>query len=232
MSAARTDASAARRARIVRLAGLYAVTPDVVDTALLSLKVAAAIAGGAAALQYRNKSADAALRHDQARAIARLPARARTLFIVNDDAALAAVVDADGVHVGADDADIETARELVGPDRLIGVSCYGALERAYAAVEAGADYVAFGSFFESATKPAAQRADVGVLRRARSLAVPVVAIGGITASNAPLLVDAGATAVAVVSDVFASDDSAAITRASAAIARAFASESSLQSRFR
>jgi len=136
------------------------------------------------------------------------------------------------VHVGADDADIETARELVGPDRLIGVSCYGTLERAYAAVEAGADYVAFGSFFESATKPAAQRADVGVLRRARSLAVPVVAIGGITASNAPLLIDAGATAVAVISDVFASDDSAAITRASAAIARAFATESSLQSRSR
>jgi thiamine-phosphate pyrophosphorylase len=232
MSAARTDASAGRRARAARLAGLYAVTPDIADTALLTRKVAAAIAGGAAAVQYRNKSADAALRCDQARAIAQLPSRARTLFIVNDDAALAAAVDADGVHVGADDADIATARSFVGPDRIVGVSCYGDIERAYAAVEAGADYVAFGSFFASATKPDAQRADIAVLRRAQSLAVPVVAIGGITASHAPLLIDAGVTAVAVISDVFGSDDCAAIARASAGIARAFATEPSLQSRSR
>src|SRR6185295_7239707 len=95
MSAVRTEASAARRARIARLGGLYAVTPDIGDTALLTRKVAAAIAGGAAAVQYRNKLADSVLRRDQARAIARLPVRARTLFIVNDDAALAADVDAD-----------------------------------------------------------------------------------------------------------------------------------------
>jgi len=230
MSAVRTEASAARRARIARLGGLYAVTPDIGDTALLTRKVAAAIAGGAAAVQYRNKLADSVLRHDQARAIARLPARARTLFIVNDDAALAAAVDADGVHIGADDADIATARALVGTDRIVGVSCYGDIEGANAAVEAGADYVAFGSFFASATKPAAQRADIGVLRRARLLGVPVVAIGGITASNASLLIDAGAAAVAVISDVFASDDPAAITRAAAAIGRIFATEPSHQSR--
>jgi thiamine-phosphate pyrophosphorylase len=230
MSAVRTEASAARRARIARLGGLYAVTPDTGDTALLTRKVAAAIAGGAAALQYRNKLADIVLRRDQARAIARLPARTRTLFIVNDDAALAADIDADGVHIGADDADVATARALVGTDRIVGVSCYGDIERAHAAVEAGADYVAFGSFFASATKPEAQWADISVLRRARLLGVPVVAIGGITASNAPLLIDAGAAAVAVISDVFASDDSAAITRAAGAIGRIFAAESSLQSR--
>ena len=230
MSAVRTEASAARRARIARLSGLYAVTPDIGDTALLTRKVAAAIAGGAAAVQYRNKLADSVLRRDQARAIARLPARARTLLIVNDDAALAAAVDADGVHIGADDADIATARALVGTDRIVGVSCYGDIERANAAVEAGADYVAFGSFFASATKPAAQRADIGVLRRARLLGVPVVAIGGITASNASLLIDAGAAAVAVISDVFASDNPAAITRAAAAIGRIFATEPSHQSR--
>jgi len=230
MSAVRTEASAARRARIARLSGLYAVTPDIGDTALLTRKVAAAIAGGAAAVQYRNKLADGVLRRDQARAIARLPVRARTVFIVNDDAALAAAVDADGVHIGADDADIATARALVGTDRIVGVSCYGDIEGANAAVEAGADYVAFGSFFASATKPAAQRADIGVLRRARLLGVPVVAIGGITASNASLLIDAGAAAVAVISDVFASDDPAAITRAAAAIGRIFAAEPSHQSR--
>src|SRR5690349_596284 len=182
MSAARTDVTAARKARIARLAGLYAVTPDIANTALLARNVEAAIAGGAAAIQYRNKRADSALRHEQAHAIARLPARTRTLLIVNDDAALAA------------------------------------------AVAAGADYVAFGSFFASATKPAARRASIDVLRRAVVLGVPVVAIGGITSSNASSLIDAGATAVAVITDVFASSDPASITRAAAAIVRACTTE--------
>jgi len=224
MSAARTDVTAARKARIARLAGLYAVTPDIGDTALLARNVEAAIAGGAAAIQYRNKRADSALRHEQAHAIARLPARTRTLLIVNDDAALAAAVNADGVHVGEDDGAIATARALVGNDRLVGASCYGDIERAYAAVDAGVDYVAFGSFFDSATKPAARRASIDVLRRAALLAVPVVAIGGIKSSNASSLIDAGATAVAVITDVFASGDPASITRAAAAIVRACTTE--------
>ena len=221
MSAGRTEPSAARRARRARLGGLYAVTPDSADTALLARNVAAAIAGGAAAIQYRNKLADDALRRAQAFAIARLPQRANALYIVNDDAALAAEVDADGVHVGEDDVDVAGARAAVGADRLIGVSCYDDLDRARAAVAAGADYIAFGSFFASSTKPAARRADVALLGGARALGVPVVAIGGISAANAQPLVDAGATAVAVIADVFAHDDTAAITRAAAAIASRF-----------
>lgn len=194
------------------------MTPDIVDTATLVRKVAAALGGGAAIVQYRNKTADAALRLRQARALAALVAGRGALFVVNDDADIAAAVDADGVHVGEDDATIGNARAIIGSDRLVGVSCYGTFARAPAAVAAGADYIAFGSFHPSSTKPGARRADMGLLARARSLGVPVVAIGGITASNAQALFDAGADAVAVIADVFAHDDPADVERAAAAIA--------------
>ena len=120
------------------------------------------------------------MKRAQAFALARVHALRGGLLIVNDDAALAAEVGADGVHVGEDDASIIAARELVGPDRLVGVSCYDDLERARAAVAAGADYVAFGSFFPSTVKPDARRAELELLGAARALDVPVVAIGGIT----------------------------------------------------
>jgi len=222
MSAAATDAapraagSARARQRAGRLAGLYAVTPDLADTALLVARVEAALAGGASAIQYRNKGADAALRRAQAAALARVHAARGGLLIVNDDAALAAAVGADGVHIGADDGDVAAARALVGPDRLVGVSCYDDFAVAEAAVAAGADYVAFGSFFASSVKPEARRADVALLARARGLGVPVVAIGGITAGNAPDLVRAGADAVAVITAVFGAGDVAAAARAIAA----------------
>ena len=211
MSAVRTEASAARRARIARLGGLYAVTPDIGDTALLTRKVAAAIAGGAAAVQYRNKLADSVLRRDQARAIARLPVRARTVFIVNDDAALAAAVDADGVHIGADDADVATARALVGTDRIVGVSCYGDIERANAAVEAGADYVAFGAFFPSETKASEHRPELELLEWwQQMMELPCVAIGGITPANCTPLVEAGADFLAVSNAVWGGDEAEAV----------------------
>ena len=204
-------------ARAAGIAGLYAVTPDTADTSLLVRKVDAVIRGGATVVQYRNKRADAALRHAQASALARLPAMRDAWFIVNDDAAVAAAVGADGVHVGEGDAAISAARAIVGPDRLIGISCYDDFSRARIAVAAGADYVAFGSFFASTTKPAARRADHRLLASARTLGVPVVAIGGITAANARMLFEAGADAVAVIADVFAHDSDEAIVRAAAAI---------------
>ncbi len=222
MPVAATDgAPALRRARARRLCGLYALTPDLDDTALLVAKVTAALEGGACAVQYRHKSASDALRRTQAQALARLHAARGAIYIVNDDPALAAAVGADGVHLGADDASIAAARELIGEDRLIGVSCYGDLARARDAVAHGADYVAFGSFFPSSTKPGARRADVALLPAARVLGVPVVAIGGIDAANAPTLIDAGADAVAVISDVFAHDDLPVIRAAAAAIAGCF-----------
>jgi len=220
MPEGRTDAP--RRARVARLAGLYALTPDLDDTAVLTAKVAAALAGGASAIQYRNKSAPDALRREQARALARLCAVRGALFIVNDDVDIAREVDADGVHIGEDDGGIARARAMLGPDRLIGVSCYNEWDRAQPAIDAGADYVAFGSFFASATKPAARRADPALLVRAASLPVPVVAIGGITSANATTLIDAGVAAVAVIGDVFAHDELSEIERAAAAIAALFA----------
>ena len=210
-----------RASRVARVAGLYAVTPEIADTTVLVRSVTAAIDGGAAVVQYRNKSVDAATARAQALALCRIASARGVLFIVNDDARLAADVDADGVHIGSDDGSVAPTRDIVGPHRLIGVSCYDDYERARAAVAAGADYVAFGSFFASPTKPTARRADRELLACAATLGVPVVAIGGITSVNARGLIDAGADAVAVIADVFAHDESAAITRAAAAIASLF-----------
>ncbi|MHB8496361.1 MAG: thiamine phosphate synthase, partial [Casimicrobiaceae bacterium] len=112
-----------------------------------------------------------------ARVLAGLCAPRGALFIVNDAVGIAREVGADGVHIGEDDDSIARARAMLGPDRLIGVSCYDEWERARSAIDAGADYVAFGSFFASATKPEARRADPSLLARAASLRVPVVAIG-------------------------------------------------------
>jgi thiamine-phosphate pyrophosphorylase len=125
------------------------------------------------------------------------------------------------VHIGHEDASIAAARELLGPERLVGVSCYGDLARAREAVAQGADYVAFGSFFPSATKPHAQRADPALLRDARMLGVPLVAIGGIGAHNVGSLIDAGADAVAVISDVFDRVQPEDVRNAAEAIARQF-----------
>ncbi|HXR56701.1 MAG TPA: thiamine phosphate synthase [Casimicrobiaceae bacterium] len=208
-------------ARSARVAGLYAVTPDERDTAVLVAKIVAAVDGGATIVQYRNKTLDPRTRRAQAQALASTKAIRRALFIVNDDAILARDLDADGVHLGEDDGDVAKARACIGRDRIIGVSCYDDVDRAHAAVAAGADYVAFGSFFTSTIKPGARRASVDLLAQARALGVRVVAIGGITAANASALIDAGADAVAVISDVFAHDDPAEVQRAAAAIARQF-----------
>lgn len=217
MSAAATE-RAARRARI---AGLYAVTPDATDTARLGAQVAAAIDGGARVVQYRNKTATAGRRAEQAAALARICAARGALFIVNDDADLAAAVAADGVHLGEDDGDIAAVRARVGESLLVGVSCYDDARRARDLAAAGADYVAFGSFFPSQVKPGARRAGPALLTQARALGLPVVAIGGITADNARSLVAAGADAVAVISAVFAPGEPAAITAAARRLADCF-----------
>lgn len=203
-----------------RVRGLYAVTPDVEDSERLAAFVTAAIDGGASVIQYRNKHASAALRRQQAVALA-AACRGRALYIVNDDPALALSVGADGVHVGENDAALAEARAVLGPAAFVGVSCYDSFERAQRAVAEGADYVAFGSFFLSAVKPGARRAQLALLDAARRLPVPVVAIGGITSANAAVLAAAGAAAIAVISDLFSHDDAAAVTRAARALVAAF-----------
>jgi len=188
----------------VKVKGLYAITdPLLLPADRLVRAVDDAITGGARIIQYRDKHADP----KTAAVLAGLCRSRGVLFLVNDDPALAARVDADGVHLGQDDPDLATARALLGTDRIIGISCYNELDRARAAVRSGADYVAFGSFFPSAIKPRAVRAEPELLRAARAeLAVPIVAIGGITPDNGAQLVEAGADALAVINAVFGAHD--------------------------
>jgi len=185
--------------------GLYALTPDLTDTHALTWKVRAALAGGASTIQYRNKPGSAALRLEQAASLRAICMGAP--LIINDDVELAATIDADGVHLGRDDAGVAVARARLGKRALIGVSCYDSLERAQAAIDAGADYIAFGSFFGSRVKPDAVRAVPSLLSEAkRRWRVAVVAIGGITPDNAAPLLSAGADALAVISALFDTDD--------------------------
>jgi thiamine-phosphate pyrophosphorylase len=187
--------------------GVYALTPDSLNTEDLLLRVRQAMKGGVQVLQYRNKVADAVLRLAQAQALRALTQMYGVTFIVNDDAQLAATVDADGVHLGAADGEVHKARDILGTNKLIGVSCYNRLQLARDAVGAGADYVAFGVFYTSTVKPEAVVAKPELLRDARAeLSVPIVAIGGITAENGAVLVQAGANALAVISAVFDATD--------------------------
>lgn len=199
--------------------GLYAITPDCLDTSDLLRRARLALAGGAGVLQYRNKAADSALKLEQAAALCNLAHEFAVPFIVNDDAHLAAQVDADGVHLGAMDGSLDAARAVLGKHRMIGISCYNRLPLAQKAVEAGADYVAFGAFFPSGTKPAAVTANAELLRQARAgLTVPLVAIGGINTQNGASLVCAGADALAVISALF---DAVDITTAAQEFSRLF-----------
>ncbi len=200
--------------------GLYAVTPDTADTVALLGKVEAALDGGARLLQYRNKTADAALRLAQARALAALCRRYRVPLIVNDYVDLALAVDAEGLHLGGEDGSVADARRRLGPHKLLGVSCYRRIENALDAARLGANHVAFGGFFPSRVKPGAAGAPLSILGEAkRRLALPVVAIGGITVDNAPELIAAGADSVAVITALFdAPDVRAAAQRFSALFA--------------
>jgi thiamine-phosphate pyrophosphorylase len=201
-----------------RISGLYAVTPETADSGALFARVSAALAGGARLVQYRNKSTDRELRREQASGLRQLCRTHGALLIVNDDAALALAVHADGVHLGRDDLPLAQARIQLGPDPLIGVSCYDSLPRALEAQKLGADYVAFGSFHASAVKPQAVRAPIELLYQARAaLHVPVVAIGGIDQDNARVLIESGAHALAVITALFDAPDTAAAARCFAAL---------------
>lgn len=173
----------------------------------LTIAVEQAILGGARLVQYRDKSSDSARRLAQAYALNTLCQRYQIPLIINDDVELAFQTGAAGVHIGREDPAFSTARTRLGKTAIIGVSCYDRLTMALDAERAGADYVAFGAFFPSPTKPTEVHAPLGLLREARTrLQIPIVAIGGITIDNAPLLLEAGADALAVVSAVFAQPD--------------------------
>lgn len=190
-----------------RIHGLYAITPEIADIAELSRLARLALQGGARMLQYRNKTAAAGLRMQHAQALCDLAREFGSTFIVNDDAQLAAQVDADGVHLGGEDGSVAAARALLGNEKIVGVSCYNRPALALEAVRQGADYVAFGAFFPSSVKPGAVKADAQLLRAVRGeLEVPIVAIGGITAQNGAALVEAGADVLAVITALWNAPD--------------------------
>lgn len=195
------------------ISGLYLVTPDCDDTALLCAQVSQALQGGVSLVQYRHKTASDALRLEQATALLAICRQAHIPLLINDHVTLAAELDADGVHVGQHDSAIAAARAVLGPQKIIGASCYNRFELAEQAQAAGADYVAFGACYPSSTKPNAPRASAALFTQAKQLlAVPVVGIGGITLDNARPLVEAGADALAVITDIFQAADIAARCR--------------------
>ena len=192
-----------------RLHGLYVITDSqlLADDDALLLGVEAAIAGGASVVQYRDKSADQAKRLRQSRALLNLCRKHGVPLLINDDVALAVEIGADGVHLGLDDATLFEARERLGKQAIIGVSCYNQLALAQQAEQGGADYVAFGRFFSSNTKPNAVQASRELLLEAKQqIGVPIVAIGGITPENGGPLVATQADMLAVIHGVFAQAD--------------------------
>jgi len=200
------------------MTGLYAITPDLCDSTALLRMVEAALKGGARALQYRNKVADPALRLEQARGLAQLCRTYRVPLIINDHLDLALEVDAEGLHIGAEDGSIAEARRRLGPDKILGVTCYRKIENALEAARMGASHVAFGGFFPSGVKGGTGGAPMSILGEAkRRTGLPVVAIGGITVDNAPQLIAAGADCVAVITAVFGAADIEAAARQFSAI---------------
>jgi thiamine-phosphate pyrophosphorylase len=199
--------------------GLYAVTPDERDTELLCKQVEAALQGGAALVQYRNKAADATLRLRQASALLALCRSYKVPLVINDHLDLCAQIDADGLHLGVTDCNLGAARRLLGDDKIIGASCYNQLDLAIKAEQAGASYVAFGACFGSDTKPNATHAPLSLFTEAKQkITIPLVAIGGITLENAPQVIASGASAIAIVSALFSTAD---ITQASQQFAQLF-----------
>jgi len=192
------------------LRGLYAITPEHADGARLLSEVEAALVGGCRIVQHRDKTSAMPERVARARALRELTRRHGARLLINDDIALAFLVEADGVHLGKDDGNLMAARALLGPNRILGASCYADFAAAQAAAAAGVDYVAFGAVYPSPTKPHAPLAGSDLFFAAKTrLTVASCAIGGITLANAPPLIAAGADLLAVITDLFSAPDIAA-----------------------
>lgn len=190
----------------LKIKGLYAITPDIVDDNHLVTQVTKVLQGGVSMLQYRSKSTDNALKYRQGKLLQGLCRQHDILFIINDDLDLTIKLNADGVHLGQQDMTIRQARVALGPRCIIGASCYNSLETAAQAKQAGADYLAFGAIYPSASKPQAEHAPLALLTAARQFGLPVVAIGGLHLGNAQHAIDAGADAIAMIQGLFASPD--------------------------
>jgi thiamine-phosphate pyrophosphorylase len=204
--------------------GLYVITTArYPDQERLLKEVGEALRGGAAMVQFRDKSGDTSWRLDTARRLQALCSRHQAPLIINDDVELALACGADGVHLGQEDTEPASARRRLGAGALIGVSCYNRVERARALRAEGVDYLAFGSLFASPTKPSAVPCSLETLAEAARMGLPLVAIGGITAENGGAAIRGGASFLAVISEVFDAPD---VRRAAAALAALWPAASS------
>ncbi len=193
---------------------LYLISPQEVGGTFPDRLRAALAVGPVAAFQLRVKDVDQHALARLAEPLQRICAETGVAFIVNDDMSLAKRLGADGVHLGQKDGDPREARALLGPAAQIGVTCHDSRHLAMEAGEAGADYVAFGAFYPTMTKPSEYRPDPSILTWWSTLfEIPCVAIGGITPDNAKPLIDAGADFVAVCQAVWSKDDPGAAVAA-------------------
>lgn len=207
----------------MKLRGLYAITDSELLKGKLLPYVEAALKGGATLLQYRDKSSDDARRLREAEALRELCNRYGAALIINDDAELAARLGV-GLHLGQGDGSLSAARALLGRQAIIGGTCHAQLELAEAAAKEGVNYVAFGRFFNSTTKPGAPSADIALLTAAKAkVNLPIVAIGGVTLDNAPELIAHGASMVAVVHGLFGADSADEVERRARAFSALFIS---------
>jgi len=193
--------------------GIYAIT-DYANTSEQELleKSENILKTGVSLFQYRNKEPDQQKKKRLAQALQSLCHQHNVPFIVNDDVSLAKDISADGVHLGKDDGVIHLARKTLGA-KIIGISCYNDINRAAEAERLGADYIAFGAFFPSITKPDAKKAEIDLVKQAKlQLSIPVVAIGGITPENAKPLIDANIDYLAIISGLYAASDTIKATQ--------------------
>jgi thiamine-phosphate pyrophosphorylase len=186
--------------------GLYLITPDDSNSERFLERVLAVLSPEIAVVQYRNKLANADQIHEQAKVLLQHCRHLGIVFIVNDNILLAHEIGADGVHLGEYDGDLKTARDLLGPNSIIGISCYNSLALAEKAAVDGANYIAFGAVYASNTKPQARKAGLELFSQAAPLNLPMVAIGGISTDNAAQTLAAGANFIAVIGAVFDAAD--------------------------
>lgn len=186
------------------LTGLYVIADaECIGTDEIISKTEKVLAADVKIIQYRDKVNSQKARYKVAEQLRKLTHEHECLLLINDDAQLAKSIDADGVHLGKDDISVKQARKLLGKNKIIGASCYTQIENAQTAINASANYIAFGSFYPSTTKPNAPRADIELITKTKKqFDTPVCAIGGITPKNATKLLNAGADMIAVISAVF------------------------------
>lgn len=191
----------------LKISGPYAITPDLNQTNDLLNKTRQVLEGGVKLVQYRNKSANESLRREQAKLLLSLCREYNALLIINDHLEIAIEIDADGVHVGKNDVSVSAAKNQLGQNKIVGTSCYNQLDLAMQAQKDGADYIAFGAFFSSLTKPNAVSVSISLVNQAqKALSIPIVGIGGIQLTNARTVIQSGCAAIAVCHDLFQAEN--------------------------